>query len=1096
MSRRQSIPSNVFYRNADPLPPLFPAPNEGDIYFNTTYNILRIFRQKPGTEILSWQDFPYAAADHTHASETEYWWSYADQSEMADPTSGKVRTNTPVGTPSTQIAISDVTARGVDASTTLSGLGKGDFIYFQKLGDAAHWGSFEISGDPVDNTTWWLLPVKPLAHNGTISKNQEVLVRFTYGGAGGGEGGGWGGISQELADSLYVNTLGDTMTGPLTLSRLPSGVMEAAPKQYVDNRTPKVTVAPTEPPLPTTGDIWIDSDELPADPYTKSESDYRYLQLAGGILQGYVTAHDHPTADFQLATKKYVDLNSGVGSVPMGRSIFAGSGLTQTPGSTLAADMTINVVGDATLSVTNDQISVVSAPKWTTPRTLTLIGDLNGSVTFDGSGAIPDLNASIASFSIMNADVNPSAAIEQTKILNLPTDLAAKMPTTKVTTAPTAPSSPTTGDIWIDTDEPVRVGMTVSEADAKYVPLDGATLRGFLSAHAVPSSEFHVATKGYVDSAAGVSLNRNVIAGFGLTGGGMLTSDVTLRVAGDGVTLSITEDQVAVLAAPKWVSSRTITLAGVLSGSTSFDGSAAIPSLAASIVAGSIVNADINSAAAIATTKVAGLDAALTGKLAASKVTTSDDPPATPATGDLWIDTNEPVKVGMTVSEADARFLKLTGGTMAGFLFANANPSELMHVATKDYVDTKIGGGVVTDHGLLTGLTDDDHSQYAKTDGTRGNFEPTGSVTTHNNSASAHSALLGAATPAVSDAGTAAVGSGTKFAREDHKHQVKTAAPVALGATNQSGSSTDLARADHIHIFPTKADIGLGSADNTADSAKPVSAPQQTALNLKADITYVDGRNPKITSAPTAPSSPASGDFWVDTDEPVKVGMTISEADAKYVQLGGGTLTGFLSAHANPSSAMHVATKDYVDNMPAGVPPTRTVSAGNGLTGGGDLSINRTISALAANGSISVAVGGLSVLSAPQWTTGRTITLTGDTTGVSAAFDGTAPLSFATVGVQAAKWTTGRTITLTGDITGTSAAWDGSAALSFATAIGAGVIVDADISAISTSKITGLDTALTNKADKSYVDARTPKITASTTAPSSPVTGDVWIVLP
>ncbi len=32
------------------------------------------------------------------------------------------------------------------------------------------------------------------------------------------------------------------------------------------------------------------------------------------------------------------------------------------------------------------------------------------------------------------------------------------------------------------------------------------------------------------------------------------------------------------------------------------------------------------------------------------------------------------------------------------------------------------GGGGVTDHGALTGLTDDDHSLYALADGTRGTF--------------------------------------------------------------------------------------------------------------------------------------------------------------------------------------------------------------------------------------------------------------------------------------------------------------------------------------------------------------------------------------
>lgn len=39
--------------------------------------------------------------------------------------------------------------------------------------------------------------------------------------------------------------------------------------------------------------------------------------------------------------------------------------------------------------------------------------------------------------------------------------------------------------------------------------------------------------------------------------------------------------------------------------------------------------------------------------------------------------------------------------------------------------------GGATDHGTLSGLGDDDHSQYALADGTRGTFEPAGSVGTH-----------------------------------------------------------------------------------------------------------------------------------------------------------------------------------------------------------------------------------------------------------------------------------------------------------------------------------------------------------------------------
>ena len=44
-----------------------------------------------------------------------------------------------------------------------------------------------------------------------------------------------------------------------------------------------------------------------------------------------------------------------------------------------------------------------------------------------------------------------------------------------------------------------------------------------------------------------------------------------------------------------------------------------------------------------------------------------------------------------------------------------------------------------------------------------------------------------------------------------------------------------------------------------------------------------------------------------------------------------------------------------------------------------------------------------------------------------------------------------------------------------------------------TSEITGLDAALTAKADLTYVNARTPKITVASTAPSTPAVGDVWI---
>lgn len=43
MSRRRLAPSNLFHRQADPLPPLFGEPNPGDFYYNSFSRRLRVY---------------------------------------------------------------------------------------------------------------------------------------------------------------------------------------------------------------------------------------------------------------------------------------------------------------------------------------------------------------------------------------------------------------------------------------------------------------------------------------------------------------------------------------------------------------------------------------------------------------------------------------------------------------------------------------------------------------------------------------------------------------------------------------------------------------------------------------------------------------------------------------------------------------------------------------------------------------------------------------------------------------------------------------------------------------------------------------------
>ena len=52
---------------------------------------------------------------------------------------------------------------------------------------------------------------------------------------------------------------------------------------------------------------------------------------------------------------------------------------------------------------------------------------------------------------------------------------------------------------------------------------------------------------------------------------------------------------------------------------------------------------------------------------------------------------------------------------------SGVDPTESYHLTTRWYVDQAVGSGIgVTDHGLLTGLEDDDHLQYVPRTGVRG----------------------------------------------------------------------------------------------------------------------------------------------------------------------------------------------------------------------------------------------------------------------------------------------------------------------------------------------------------------------------------------
>ncbi|URC17657.1 minor tail protein [Gordonia phage Tardus] len=163
-----------------------------------------------------------------------------------------------------------------------------------------------------------------------------------------------------------------------------------------------------------------------------------------------------------------------------------------------------------------------------------------------------------------------------------------------------------------------------------------------------------------------------------------------------------------------------------------------------------------------------------------------------------------------------------------------------------------------------------------------------------------------------------------------------------------------------------KADVGLGNADNTADLDKPISNAVAAALDGKVDevatanVAYgtktggVQGTWP-VTSAATATTLALRG-----------AGGTVAVGDATAAghaaskgQLDTGLSGKAAAVHQHSAADINAGTLD-VARLPVGtsgttvaagndsrivnaVPNTRTVSAGTGLSGGGDLTANRTL---------------------------------------------------------------------------------------------------------------------------------------------------------
>ena len=126
------------------------------------------------------------------------------------------------------------------------------------------------------------------------------------------------------------------------------------------------------------------------------------------------------------------------------------------------------------------------------------------------------------------------------------------------------------------------------------------------------------------------------------------------------------------------------------------------------------------------------------------------------------------------------------------------------------------------------------------------------------------------------DKSVAAEGTGTAASRDDHKHDVSVAAPVAIteNASQAEGSATSLARSDHEHESPSEwapsehavdhKEGGSGEIDldELGDPTGPIEFAQQQADGLIFET---------ATSGPDAASEIGGQVYYNSTDKAVYV---------------------------------------------------------------------------------------------------------------------------------------------------------------------------------------------------------------------------------
>jgi hypothetical protein len=426
-----------------------------------------------------------------------------------------------------------------------------------------------------------------------------------------------------------------------------------------------------------------DTFTVVVDPDTANEEIMYATAVVGSALtvtraQDSTTVKSHATGakirhmaigeDFRLA-ENHRDASSAVHGVT---GDVVGTTDTQTlSNKTITGTFTGPITGNVTGNVTGN---ADTATQLATPRDIALSGDVTGSTTFSGTANVT-ITAAIGSEVIVNADVNPSAAIAYSKlnladsIVNADVSASAAIAYSKlnisglITSADIADGTIVAADI---------ANATITAAKMVTDPYARANHTGTQLASTVSDFDTQVRTSRLDQMAvptASVALNAQKITGL---------ADPTL--AQDSATKAYTD--LHILTSAK----------GVAGGVASLDGSGLIPQAQLPLTAVTSVQVVASQAAMLALTAEVGDIAVRTDvnktfilKTAGATVLANWQEMLTPTDSVLSVDGNTGA-VDLT-----SYYLAKAGGTLTGALTLSGAPTVDLHAATKLYVDAVAG---------------------------------------------------------------------------------------------------------------------------------------------------------------------------------------------------------------------------------------------------------------------------------------------------------------------------------------------------------------------------------------------------------------------